>query len=106
MTAIKLLYLTRLNSKSLDGNKGIGVYSVLISAIFFLGIVTSICIVLFIKGNMDDNNVFGKVILIVAFQTLIFVSLSFFNIDILPTWFTKKDKINDIFIHNFYKKSK
>jgi len=61
---------------------------------------------MFIKGNMDDNNVFGKVILIVAFQTLIFVCLSFLNIYILPTWFTKKDKINEIFIQNYYKKSK
>ena len=101
--ATKILYLKQ--NSTLDGTKGLEIYNFIFTAVFFLGMIISICLVFFSSSSVGDYGFYG-ISLVVGFITIIYIIIDFININVLPAWFEKKEGINQIFITNYYKKGR
>ena len=100
---LKFFYLVRVDR--LFGSKGIGIYNKIFTVLYFGGMIFSICSVVFMRYYLIEHlQLFVKISVLFTFETVLLLSLYFYNWNILPEWFENRDIINDKFVQLYYYK--
>lgn len=96
----KLFYLLKVNS--IAGCKGIGVYNSILTVIYFLGMMFSLCEIIFTRPYLAKTDLWIKFFILFIFQSILLISIYYFHWHVLPKWYESRESIGDKFTSSYY----
>lgn len=98
----KLLFLSRVTL--LSRADGIEVFRIIFKIIYFIGMITSIALVLFTQQTANKYSLVAKIVIFAAVENLILIMMMTFKFNHLPEWFDYTNLIKTLYLRKFVSK--